>query len=54
MINTWLIMGIYGGFHKWEIPNSWMVLQWKIREEMDDDWGGPQFKETSIWRLHMT
>ena len=32
----------FGGFHKWGIPYSWLVLT-----DMDD-WGGPLFQETSI------
>ena len=32
-------MEVSNGFHKWGIPNSWMVYKGKSRLEMDDEWG---------------
>ena len=34
-----------GGFHKWGIPNSWMVYKGKSHLKMDDDWGYPNFRK---------
>ena len=38
MVNAWLV---YGAFHKWGYPHSWMVYKGKSHLQMDDDWGYP-------------
>ena len=32
---------VYGGFHKWRYPNSWMVYNGKSKSQMDENWGIP-------------
>ena len=42
--STWLL---YGGFHNWGNPNSWMVQKRNIPVKWDD-LGVPRFQETPI------
>ena len=39
---------IYGGFHKWGVPNSWLVFVRENPTKMDDDWGYPYFRKPPI------
>ena len=34
-------LSAYEGFHRWGIPNLWMVYTGKSYEQMDDNWGLP-------------
>ena len=44
---------IYGGFHKWEYPNSWVAFLEKIPlYKGDDDWGYPYFRKPPyLWHV---
>ena len=38
------------GFHKWGIPNSWLVYSGKSQSKMDENWGYPHFrKPPHVW-----
>ena len=43
-----VLNNLYGYFHKWGILNGWFIMGNPIKM---DDWGVPQFQETSICHL---
>ena len=36
---------IFGGFHQWGYPKSWMVDFMEIPSQMDESWGYPYFRK---------